>query len=111
MPGYGMAPGYGGAQANRTGVEVTMSFFPLAWLLYFCRPVVEINGYPNRLGWGTHFLDLPPGRFVVAIYFPYMFSARCGLNSCEIMLQPGMVRRISFYMWPLMFIPGSITVS
>lgn len=93
------------------GIEVTMGFFPLAFLLYLCAPVVEINNFPRPFTWGTHFIDLPPGRYIVSIYFPYLLSPRCGLNSCEVMLQPGMVRRVNFYMWPLIFIPGSISVN
>jgi hypothetical protein len=92
-----MAPHY--SHPIRSGIEVKMGFSPVAFLLYFRRPVVEINGYPNPLGWGTHFVDLPPGRYLVSIYYSSLFSSRYELKSYEVFLQPGMVRRVNYYAW------------
>jgi hypothetical protein len=93
---------------DETGIEVTMSFFPLAWILYLCTPRIEVHGEIFVRPWGTHFIPLDPGRYQVAIYFPYMFQNRCGENRIRIKLREGDVARIEFYMYPWMFMAGSI---
>ena len=95
----------------RTGVEVHTGFFPLAFFLFFCTPVTEINGHPDRKYWGTKFYDLPPGQYHFTISFPYIFMAKCGRADAPITLRPGEVRRINYFMWPWMFAPGQISVT
>jgi hypothetical protein len=94
-----------------TGIEVKLSFFPLAFLLLFCTPRVEINGQAHTCPWGTHFFALPPGAHRIAIYFPYITSSRCGENSVTVNLPENHVRRVNYFMWPWVFAPGSISVS
>ena len=96
---------------QRTGVEIHTGFFPLAFILFFCTPVIEINGHPDRKYWGTKFYDLPPGQYHFTISFPYIFMPKCGRADVQLALRPGEVRRISYFMWPWMFAPGSISVS
>lgn len=96
---------------QRTGIEVVTSFFPLAFLLLFCTPVVVINGQATRQGWTTRFYDLPPGQYHVSIFFNYMGMSQCGKADTAVTLGPGEWRRVSFYMWPWMFAPGSISVT
>ena len=98
------------AQAQRTGIETQLGFFPLAFLLLFCAPVVEINGIPHRLSWGTHFFDLPPGRYLVRVYFGYLWMPQCGANHRDVILEPGVIRQVRYFMWPWMFAPGEMSV-
>jgi hypothetical protein len=56
----------------KTGIEVQTGFFPLAFFLFFCTPVIEINGQKNSKSWGTHFFELQPSEYNVKIYFSYM---------------------------------------
>jgi hypothetical protein len=95
----------------RTGINVKTSFFPLAWILLFCKPVIEINGHKIKKSWGTSFFDLQPGEYHVKIYFAYVFKPECGANSINVSLRPGEVRNISFYMPPWMFSKGSMKIS
>jgi hypothetical protein len=97
------------ARDDDTGIEVTTDFFPLAWMLYFCTPRIEVDGEVFTKSWGTHFIPLDPGRYEVRIYFPYLFSSRCGENSIEVRVREGEVRRIKFYMPPWMLASGSIS--
>jgi len=94
-----------------TGIRVTLRFFPLAFLLLFCTPVVVINGVTYRLSWGTHYFDLTPGQYHVKIFFPYLFLPECGANSVAFELHQGVVRTVSFYMWPWVFAKGSMSVT
>ena len=96
---------------SRTGIEVITGFFPLAFFLFLCSPVLEINGHAIPKGWGTQFYDLQPGRYRVTIYFAYMFRPQCGRAEVEVTIGPGEWRRVNYYMWPWMFAPGSISVT
>lgn len=106
-----MSQGLPPQQMPRTGIEVVTSFFPLAFLLLLCSPVVVINGHPVQHGWATRFYDLQPGQYHICIFFSYMGMSQCGRADVQVNLHPGEWRRVSFYMWPWMFAPGSISVS
>lgn len=95
----------------QSGIQVTLGFFPLAFLFYFSKPVVVINGYDMLASWGTHFFELQPGKYHVAVYFPYMGRSRCGENSVSVDVHPGCVSRVSYWMPPLIFLRGIMSVS
>jgi hypothetical protein len=97
--------------APTTGVEVKVQFFPLAFLFLFCTPIVTVDGVPHRLGWGTHFFHLQPGRHVVRVFFYYLFMPQCGDNSVAFDVQEGEVRLVSFYMPPWIFMRGAMSVT
>ena len=91
-----------------TGIEVKTEFFPLAWMLYMCTPVIEINGQKNSRKWGKHFFELQPGEYTVKIYFPYFMQNECGANQTTITVSEGQVRKISYNMPPWMLAKGTI---
>jgi len=93
-----------------TGIEVKTEFFPLAWMLYFSTPIIEINGQKNSRKWGQHFFELQPGEYTVKIYFPYFMQNQCGANQINISVLEGQVRKISYNMPPFMFSKGTIKV-
>jgi hypothetical protein len=99
------------SQGPPTGVQVSLSFFPLAFLLLLCTPRVEIDGQAYPRSWGTHFFPLHPGKHLIRIYFPYIWMSECGLNSAEIQVAPGTIARVSYFMWPWVFAPGSLSVA
>ncbi len=92
-----------------TGIEVTTGFFPLAIFLFFCTPVIEIDGHSSRHRWGTCAFDVDPGSHHVRIWFPYLFWTRCGEAGIDVTVVPGRTTRVRFYMPPLVFLPGSIS--
>ena len=94
--------------AKNTGIEVNTGFMPLSFFLFFCSPVIEINGQKNRSSWGKRFFDLPEGEYIVTVYFPYMFWKRCGENSITVRVASGQVEKISFYAPLVMTSKGSI---
>jgi hypothetical protein len=60
---------------EETGVEVRASFFPLAWTLYFTRPLVEIDGRERPIEWNRPaFFPLQPGRYEVKVYVNFLFG-------------------------------------
>ncbi len=94
-----------------TGIEVKAGFFPLAFLLFFCSPRIEIDGTVHKRSWGRHFFEVSPGRHQVTVYFRYLFMSRCGKNSISVNVAAGTVTHIRYYMPPWMFAKGSLKVS
>ena len=79
-----------------TGIELKLSVFPLAFLLYLCTPHVEINGRVKKKKWGTQFIPLKPGRHSVSVWFPYVFMSECGLNTVEFKLREDEVKLVTY---------------
>ena len=92
----------------KTGVEVKVRFFPLAFFFFFCTPTIVVDGKAHRKSWGTHFFEMEPGRHTVKIFFRYLFMAECGANSIAVTVEEGKINRIEYYMPPWMFAKGSI---
>jgi hypothetical protein len=100
-----------GDENGETGIEVSAGFFPLAWILLFCTPRVAIDGRVRKRAWGTYFFPVEPGRHRVEVWFAYLWMSECGKNSTRVEVEPGETTRVSFYMWPFMFMSGSMSAS
>ena len=96
------------SKQGRTGVEVKVGFFPLAFLFLVCTPMIEIDGEAHKKYWGTHFFELDPGKHTIRIYFRYLFMSQCGANSIDVVVKDGETCRIKYYMPPWIFAKGSI---
>ena len=93
-----------------SGIDVVADFFPLAFFLFFCAPVIEIDGVKHPKTWGRHVFDLPPGEHTVRVYFPYLIMAECGANSRTVAVEAGKRVLVKWYMWPWMLAPGEMSV-
>ena len=98
------------AANSQSGVEVKLSFFPLAFLLLACTPRVEIDGQANKKYWGTHFFPLSAGPHKIRVFFPYIGMPECGANSIDIVVPPGGTVRVGYFMWPWMFAKGTLAL-
>jgi hypothetical protein len=92
-------------------LEIKLGFFPLAFFLFLCTPVVEIDGEKSQKSWGSHDFKITPGQHKIKIYFPYMWMSECGANEVTIDIQEGLKRKVSYYMWPFVFAKGSIHIT
>ncbi|HSD90350.1 MAG TPA: hypothetical protein VLB44_22630, partial [Kofleriaceae bacterium] len=70
-------------------LEVELSFFPLMWILYLVSPWLSINGNAQKQAWGTTRMSLPPGRYQVEAWYPYLFSSQTSKGSIVVDLAPG----------------------
>jgi len=95
-------------QGSKTGVEVNVGFFPLAFFLFVCTPRIEIDGHVHERCWGTHFFDLTPGRHTIRIYFGYFLMPHCGDNSIDVIVEEGKTRKVNYCMPPWMFVKGTL---
>lgn len=91
-----------------TGIQVKTGFFPLSFFLFFCSPVVVIDGQAIKTSWGTQVFQVPPGQHTVKIFFRYMWMAECGANAITVMVAPGQITRLSYFMPPFIYAPGSL---
>ncbi|QEG22009.1 hypothetical protein [Mariniblastus fucicola] len=91
-------------------IELKLGFFPLGFFLLFCTPTVVINGNPQPHAWGHYSYEFAPGKYNVTIFFRYFFRNECGRNNVEFQLSDGETKTVSYYMWPWMFLPGTMSV-
>jgi hypothetical protein len=78
-----------------SGLEVNTTFFPLSWVFALLKPVVEVNGHPYTVPWGIQFAPLPPGRYHVRVFVPYLFGPACMAQS-DVEIHPGHVTRMLY---------------
>ena len=95
-------------QPPPTGLQVRTEFFALSFFLFFCHPIIVLDGQAHKTNWGTHFFPLPPGQHNVKIFFPYMWMSECGASSATVLVQPGQVTRINYFMPPFIYASGSL---
>jgi hypothetical protein len=95
---------------EQTGIQVKTGFFPMSWFLYMCTPVIEINGQKNITKWGSRFFALPPGKYLVKIYFPYFGMKECGANQIEVEVTENKSVFVDYYMSGWMMSKGKIKV-
>jgi hypothetical protein len=50
----------------------------IAWLLYFTKLTIEINGQQHVGAWGRRLVVAPPGWYEIRVFFPYFNKPRCG---------------------------------
>ena len=91
-------------------LEITMGYSPLAFFYAFSTPNVVINGVRERCPWGTHRFQLPPGRYVVELSYPWLFTEECGRNSVDLVLHEHDHKHIQYTARMIRFWPGKLTV-
>ena len=71
-------------------LDVKPGFMFLAFLLYLLKPRVSINGSePVRAQWGSNPYPVPPGRYQVEVWVPYLFFTYMGRNGIVVDVPPG----------------------
>jgi hypothetical protein len=106
---HGPQPGpYG--QASE-GIAVNTQFFPLAWLLFFVKPKVAVDGQEIPVsGWGRTHVPARPGQHHVHVYVPYFLPPKMGPADATADVRPGQVAELEYKapMWA--FSAGSLGV-
>jgi len=84
---------------------------PLAFIYRFFTPTIEINGTRERRRWGVHLFNVFPGKYEIAVSYPWLFSRECGKNAVRFDLQPGQMKRVKYCAGLIRYLPGKMTVS
>jgi hypothetical protein len=90
---------------------VNTQFFPLAWLLFFVKPKVAVDGQEIPVsGWGRTHVPARPGQHHVHVYVPYFLPPKMGPADATADVRPGQVAELEYKapMWA--FSAGSLGV-
>jgi hypothetical protein len=90
-----------------SGLQLTTGFIPLQWILYFKRPVLEINGQARELSWGTETIPLPPGQYQMSVYVRGLFMRQFNTQA-NLTIYPNYVTGMSFYTAFFIFMSGTL---
>lgn len=91
QPGYDAPPGQ--VQGQHTGVQLKTSFFFLAFILFLFPPTVVVNGYEQKISWGSTWLPLQPGSYRLEVFFRYLFFGAVARSAVDIVVHPGQVQQ------------------
>jgi hypothetical protein len=106
---HGPQPGpYG--QAGE-GIAVNTQFFPLAWVLFFVKPKVAVDGQEIPVsGWGRTHVPARPGQHHVHVYVPYFLPPKMGPADARADVRPGQVAELEYKAPIWAFSAGSLGV-
>jgi hypothetical protein len=93
-------------------IEITATFFILAFLLFFFKPTFVVDGqaYTGQ-PWRTPVrFPVTPGRHTVRIFFPYLFIKECGPANVEVDVPAGTTVPITYKAPWLVFLAGRTSV-
>lgn len=94
-------------------INLEAKFFPLAFILFFFPPRVEVDGGPaQRIKWATNTLQVPPGSHHLTVYFPYMFIMKtAGKAEIDVSVEEGQTVTVRYKAPWLVFLAGKISVA
>lgn len=92
-----------------SGIELTAKHNPLAWLLYFTKLTVVVDGQPERRSWGTNVIQAEPGLHHLEISFGYLGRQR-GAAAADVNVPEASTVKVSYKMPSWMFAPGRLTI-
>ncbi len=115
-PQYRQPPQYAGHQPSpygqpAEGITINTQFFPLAWMLFFVKPKISLDGQEMpAAGWGRTHLPARPGQHHVHVYVPYFLPPKLGPAGATVDVRPGQAAEIEYKapMWA--FSAGSLGV-
>ena len=117
-PQYGQppAPQHLGPQPSpygqpAEGIAVNTQFFPLAWLLFFFKPKISVDGQEMPVsGWGRTQLPARPGQHHVHVHVPYFLPSKLGQADSTADVRPGQVTELEYKAPLWSFSAGSLGV-
>lgn len=99
------------AASDQAVIEVTTSFFVLAFVLHLCKPRVAINGQAAVQKWGAVSIPVAPGQYQVEAWTNYFIAPEMGRSGVVVDAHPGTVTRVRWKAPWLIFLKGSIAIT
>lgn len=101
-----------GAQPGQSGINVRTKFFPLAFLLFFFKPRLCLDGGPPETNpWGEKFFPVAPGRHSVRCYVPYLYMRFMGDATIEVDVPADGVVAVQWRAPLIVFLTGKWTTT
>ena len=98
------------AQAG-DGIVVNTQFFPLAFVLFFFKPKIAVDGQEVPVStWGRNHVPARPGQHQVHVHVPYFLPSKLGPADATVDVRPGQAAELEYKapMWS--FSPGSLGI-
>lgn len=93
-------------------IEIKTSYFFLAFILVLFKPQASINGTaPFPISWGTTPIPVPPGRYQVEVWVPYLFFTTMGKNGAIVDVPAGGAVQVAWRAPLIVFIQGKVNVA
>ena len=90
---------------------VNTQFFPLAWLLFFFKPKIAVDGQEMPVsGWGRTHLPARPGQHHVHVHVPYFLPPKLGQADATADVRPGQAAELEYKAPLWAFSAGSLGV-
>lgn len=114
---YAPAPQYGQPPAQqqpqyaepKEGIAVTTKFFPLAWIFFFIKPKVFVDGYEVPVAaWGRTVIPAQPGQHHLHVYTPYFLPSRIGPADATVDVPAGQLAELEYKAPIWSFSPGAL---
>jgi hypothetical protein len=100
------------SQEPQSVIEIKTSYFFLAFILALFKPQASINGTaPFPLSWGSTPVPVPPGRYQVEVWVPYLFLSTMGKNGAIVDVPSGGAVQVAWRAPFVVFMQGKVTVS
>ncbi len=107
----GTAPVEGAAQAG-AAIEITATFFPLAFLLFLFPPTFVVDGRAMRGAWRQPTLiPVTPGSHQVRVFFRYLGFMDAGVGDVQVDAPEGSIRRVLYKAPWLVFLRGRMSTA
>jgi hypothetical protein len=97
-----------GQQPPAAALALTAKFFPLAWVFFFVKPAIIVDGYRVPSKWSRNVIPLAPGRHRVEVYTPYFLPPRVGPASLMFDVMPGQTLELEYRSPLVVFLSGSL---
>ena len=97
--------------APESGIELKPSFPSIAFLFFFVQPRLIVDGtHEYLLEWREkRFFPLAPGEHTINLYVNYL-GARHGKGSAKLDIANNQVRRVYYFVRPLIFTPAIVKI-
>ncbi|MDQ6910468.1 MAG: DUF2510 domain-containing protein [Actinomycetota bacterium] len=92
-------------------IEVESGFIFLAFLLYFFKTRVVVDGQLYELPWGKNTFPVRPGRHRVRVSFKYLFPSDAGANEIDVDVPSGQTVQVRYRAPWLVFLKGKLSAS
>lgn len=79
-----------------TRIVVNTTFNRGSWLLFFTKPIIEINGVEHKRRWGRHVYPIEPGRHEIKVYYPYLYNYYSCLTTLYLEVSEGQEYRLTY---------------
>ncbi len=97
------------AAPGGSAIAVTTKFIPLAFILYFFKPKVVLNGHElPQQGWGRQVIPVQPGQYHLEVYTPYFLPPKVGQSALDVPVAPGQTVELEYKVPAVVFMKGSL---